>query len=130
MRSIWIAFMFATLAACSSAPTQDQPPASVEDRQPSGTQPGAQTQPVQQPPIAGVDLTAGKTPARSVLNDPASILSKRSIYYDLDRYDVRDEYKSLVEAHARYLRDNRGAKMLIQGNTDERGSREYNLALG
>ena len=130
MRAIWTALTFATLAACSSTPTQDQPPANVEDRQPSSTQPGAQTQPVQRPPVAGVDLTAGKIAARSPLNDPASILSKRSIYYDLDRYDVKDEYRALVEAHARYLRDNRNAKMLIQGNTDERGSREYNLALG
>ena len=130
MRAIWTALIVAALAACSSTPTQDQPPAGVEDRTPSGTQPGAQTQPVQRPPVAGVDLTAGKTPARSVLNDPASILSKRSIYYDLDKYDIKDEFKSLVEAHARYLRDNRSAKMLLQGNTDERGSREYNLALG
>ena len=130
MRAIWTALTFATLAACSSTPTQEQPPAGVEDRQPSSTQPGAQAQPVQRPPVAGVDLTARKTPARSPLNDPASILSKRSIYYDLDKYDIKDEYKALVEAHARYLRDNRNAKMLIQGNTDERGSREYNLALG
>ena len=130
MRAIWTALTFATLAACSSTPTQEQPPASVEDRPPTLTQPGAQSQPVQRPPVAGVDLTAGKTPARSPLTDPASILSKRSIYYDLDKYDIKDEYKALAEAHARYLRDNRNAKMLIQGNTDERGSREYNLALG
>ncbi|HET9043745.1 MAG TPA: peptidoglycan-associated lipoprotein Pal [Burkholderiales bacterium] len=130
MRAVWIAFTFATLAACSSTPTQEQAPAGVEDRQPSAVQPGAQTQPVQRPPVAGVDLTTGKPGARSPLNDPASILSKRSIFYDLDKYDIKDEYKGLVEAHARYLRDNRNAKMLIQGNTDERGSREYNLALG
>jgi peptidoglycan-associated lipoprotein len=130
MRAIWTALTFAALAACSSTPTQEQPPASVEDRQPSSTQPGAQAQSVPRSPVAAVDLTAGKTPARSVLTDPASILSKRSIYYDLDKYDVKDEYKALVEAHARYLRDNRNARMLVQGNTDERGSREYNLALG
>ncbi|TAN54717.1 MAG: peptidoglycan-associated lipoprotein Pal [Betaproteobacteria bacterium] len=130
MRAIWTALTFVTLAACSSTPTQEQSPASVEDRQPSATQPGAQTQPVQRPPVAGVDLTTGKTPARTALTDPASILSKRSIFYDFDRYDIKDEYKGLVEAHARYLRDNRTARMLIQGNTDERGGREYNLALG
>jgi peptidoglycan-associated lipoprotein len=43
---------------------------------------------------------------------------------------VKDEYKPMVEAHARYLRENGGTRMLIQGNTDERGSREYNIALG
>ncbi|OGA21207.1 MAG: peptidoglycan-associated lipoprotein [Betaproteobacteria bacterium RIFCSPLOWO2_02_FULL_67_19] len=130
MRAICTALTIAALAACSSTPTSEQPPAGVEDRPPSATQPGAQTQGVQRPPVAGVDLTAGKKAAPSPLTDPGSILSRRSIYYDLDKYDIRDEFKPLVEAHARYLRDNRSAKMLIQGNTDERGSREYNLALG
>ncbi len=43
---------------------------------------------------------------------------------------VKDEFRPLVTAHAKYLSDNRGRKIVIQGNTDERGSREYNLALG
>jgi len=130
MRAIWIALPFAALAACSSTPSQDeQPPAGVEDRRP-GAKPSAQPQPVKQPPVAAVDLTAGKRAALSALTDPASILSRRSIYYEFDKYDIKDEYKSLVEAHARYLRDNPRAKMLIQGNSDERGSREYNLGLG
>ncbi len=58
------------------------------------------------------------------------VLAERSIFYDYDSYDVKDQYKPLVEAHARFLRDNPGRKMLIQGNTDERGSREYNISLG
>jgi peptidoglycan-associated lipoprotein len=57
-------------------------------------------------------------------------LARRSIYYDYDQFDIKDEYRALVEAHAKYLRDNPAAKMLIQGNTDERGSREYNVGLG
>ena len=65
-----------------------------------------------------------------VLTDPKSKLSQRSIYFDLDKYEVKDEYKDLLAAHAKYLVANRGFKMLIQGNTDERGSREYNLSLG
>jgi peptidoglycan-associated lipoprotein len=73
-------------------------------------------------------LMARRLPA--VLTDPKSILSKRSVYFDYDSYEVRSEYKDLVTAHARFLADNRQFKMLIQGNTDERGSREYNLALG
>jgi peptidoglycan-associated lipoprotein len=51
-------------------------------------------------------------------------------FYDFDKYDVKDEYKPMVDAHAKYLRENTGTRMLIQGNTDERGSREYNIALG
>jgi len=132
MRATWIAsftavFMF-VLAACSSAPTQEQDPAGVEDRKP-GAQPGAQTQPVKPPSVARVDLTA-RPSGTSPLKDPNNILSRRSIFYDLDRFEIKDQFKDLVEAHAKYLRENPGSKMLIQGNTDERGSREYNVGLG
>ena len=77
-----------------------------------------------------MDLTGQKSAGMSPLTDPSSILSKRSIYYDFDKFDVKDEYKPMIEAHAAYLRDHPEAKVLIQGNTDERGSREYNVALG
>ncbi len=64
------------------------------------------------------------------LDDPASPLAKRSIYFDFDSFVVRDDYRPTVEAHARYLLTNPTRRVVIQGNTDERGSREYNLALG
>ncbi len=131
MRATLIASLAAAalLAACSTAPTDEQSPAGVEDR--SG-KPGASQQSVEQKPIASVDLTGSRKEgdAASPLKDPNSILSKRSIYYDYDKFDVRDEYRPLVEAHAKYLRENPGTKILIQGNTDERGSREYNVGLG
>jgi peptidoglycan-associated lipoprotein len=127
MRAIWVAVFSAGLAACSSTPTEEQAPAGVEERKPADA--SAQTQPVKPGAVARVDLTA-KPGAKSPLTDPANILSRRSIFYDLDQYDIKDQFKELVEAHARYLRDNPKAKMLIQGNTDERGSREYNVSLG
>ena len=74
--------------------------------------------------------TTGAVPNLNPLTDPNSVLSKRSVYFDFDSYSVKDEYRSLVQAHAQYLRDNGSARTLLQGNTDERGSREYNLALG
>jgi peptidoglycan-associated lipoprotein len=64
------------------------------------------------------------------LNDPQGVLAKRSIYFDLDSYTVKDEFKPVLEAHARYLNSNKTRQIVIQGNTDERGGREYNLALG
>jgi peptidoglycan-associated lipoprotein len=64
------------------------------------------------------------------LNDPASILAKRSVYFDIDSYVVKDEFKPVVEAHAKYLIAHPDRKVIIQGNTDERGGSEYNLALG
>lgn len=64
------------------------------------------------------------------LNDPASVLAKRSVYFDIDSYVVKEEFKPVVEAHAKYLIAHPDRKVIIQGNTDERGGSEYNLALG
>ncbi|HYD59217.1 MAG TPA: peptidoglycan-associated lipoprotein Pal [Noviherbaspirillum sp.] len=72
-------------------------------------------------------VTTGST---DPLNDPKGILAKRSVYFDFDSFIVKDEFKPVVEAHSKYLSANKGRKILIQGNTDERGGREYNLALG
>jgi peptidoglycan-associated lipoprotein len=131
MRAICIVLIASALGACATTETpQVQPPAAVEDRTP-GAKPGATAQPVPGQPITGVDLT-GRPAAggAAALKDPNNILSKRSVFYDFDKFDVKEEYRPMVEAHARYLRENGGTKMLVQGNADERGSREYNLALG
>src|ERR1700744_4575619 len=64
------------------------------------------------------------------LNDPNSPLAKRSVYFDFDSYSVKDEYQSLLAQHARYLKAHPERHVLIQGNTDERGTSEDNLALG
>lgn len=66
----------------------------------------------------------------SMLKDPGSPLSKRSVYYDFDMYNIREEFQPMIEAHAKFLRDNRDMRVRVEGNCDERGSREYNLALG
>ena len=115
----------AMLAACSGGPVDEQSPAAVEDGKATPvTKPGPSTG-----GITTVDVTskgiAGLDPAVKT-----GVLAQRSIFYDLDQYDIKDQYKPLVEAHASYLRANPGRKMLIQGNTDERGSREYNVSLG
>ncbi|HJV50324.1 MAG TPA: peptidoglycan-associated lipoprotein Pal [Noviherbaspirillum sp.] len=106
------------LAACgSSVKLEDK--AKVEERNPV--------------PTAGAD-TRTVTPVTAVttdpLNDPKGILAKRSVYFDFDSFVVKDEFKPMIEAHAKYLGSNKGRKVVIQGNTDERGGREYNLALG
>lgn len=68
----------------------------------------------------------GKYPRK----DPGSILSKRTIYFDFDSSAIRDEFRPIIEAHAQFLKENKEAKTILQGHTDERGSREYNIALG
>ena len=118
----------ALIAGCTTTPEgEQQTPAPVtEASKPGAAKPGAVPQTGK---IPSVDVT-GKPQAG---NDPRlkqGALAQRSIYYDLDQFDVRDEYRGLVEAHAKYLRENPSARVLIQGNTDERGSREYNIGLG
>jgi len=111
------------LAGCGSQPpAPEQAGAGVEDRKPT-----AITSPSVAPGVAGGALDPYSIAA---LKDPKSILSKRSVYFDFDQFVVKDEFKPLLEAHAKFLVNNAKMKMLIQGNADERGSREYNLALG
>jgi len=64
------------------------------------------------------------------LNDPKSILAKRSVYYPFDVSAVQEADKPVVQAHAKYLAEHANRKMRLEGNCDERGSSEYNLALG
>ncbi len=64
------------------------------------------------------------------LNNPTGPLAKRSVYFDFDSYTVKSDYQPLLDAHAQYLRSHPNRHVLIQGNTDERGTSEYNLALG
>ena len=106
------------LAACETTPdTGSQSGAPVEDH--TG---GAG--------VTTVDSTNASGSGIAALTDPRSILSKREVFFDFDSYSIRSEFKPLIEAHARFLVQNPQMKMLIQGNTDDRGSREYNLALG
>jgi len=116
------ALLSALLTACSTTPLpEDSSGAPVESR--SGS-----TSSTNVAPVTAGGLDSSGLPRE--LTDPSSKLSKRSIYFDLDKYEVKDEYKDLVAAHAKYLVANKGFKVLLQGNTDERGSREYNLSLG
>lgn len=116
MKKILSVLIICLLSACASKTTQ--PTSDVEDRTIGGGGMGAQ------------EGAASSGFAMDPLRDPSNILSQRSVYFDFDSYTVKNDYRDLVLAHARYLRDNSNAKVLLQGNTDERGSREYNLALG
>ena len=128
-----------TLAACSTKGTQ----ATVEDRtggtstqtaagagdgKPAGS--GVETTGVGTAGVAGSSLDGSGKYTGDPRKNPASPLSKRSIFFDFDSFAVKEEFRPLLEAHAGYLLSKRDAHVVLQGNTDERGSREYNLALG
>lgn len=105
------------VAACSStgnAPSSSPTPLPAPD-------------PIRPVATAPSGLSAAELAA---LRDPANPLSKRSIYFDLDSSVVKQDYRSVVETHGKFLAKKPGVKIVVRGNTDERGSREYNLALG
>jgi len=116
------ALLSVLLAACGSTGGPEQTAAKVEDRTGGAAGSGAGVATVTAPSAAGSGIAA--------LTDPNNILSKRNVHFDFDSFVIKTEYKPLVEAHAKFLVQNPQMRMLIQGNTDERGSREYNLALG
>jgi len=107
-KSLTIAALAATLAACSSVPLDEQAGSG------SGT--------------AGQGTTSGDV--MDPFNPQSVLAQQRSVYFEFDSYTVPDQYRSLVETHARYLASHQQQRVQIQGNTDERGGAEYNLALG
>ncbi len=115
------------LAACASTPLEETTTAPVTDKSAAtaATKPtDAKTDPRA---VARVD-TAPK--GIDPLNDPSNPLSKRSVYFDFDSFVVKPEFQNVVEVHGKYLVANPSRRVVIEGNADERGSREYNLALG
>ena len=73
---------------------------------------------------------SGSTWAGNPLDDPDSLLAKRTVYFAFDESVIFDGDRPILEAHAQYLSENPGAAVTLEGHTDERGTREYNLALG
>jgi peptidoglycan-associated lipoprotein len=128
-------FAAAVLAGCASDPKQEAAP--VEERAPGATTApagGATTAGVSSAGISGsASGTAAGSAAGGATMPPKGVggpLAQRVVQFDYDSYVVKDEYRPTVEAHAKFLQANRNAKVTLQGHTDERGTREYNIALG
>jgi peptidoglycan-associated lipoprotein len=109
-KSFTIAAFAATLAACSSVPLDDQ----------AGNAGGS----------TGSGMGGSSGQVMDPFNPQSPLAQQRSVYFDFDSYSVSDQYRSLVEMHARYLAGNGQQRVKVEGNTDERGGAEYNLALG
>ena len=120
---------FALLGACSTVKLNDKA-APIEDRNTSGSASAPASAPAPSTAKSGGETSASRATAVDPLNDPSNILYKRSVYFDYDQYTVKEEYRALVEAHGKFLAANPDRKVTIQGNTDDRGGSEYNLALG
>ena len=117
------------LTACSSSETKPDD-VEVEERSTS-----AEASTSTDESADGSDVTTYGTdeysaPGVDELNDPSSHLSVRIIYFAYDSSEIRPEFRPAIEAHASYLAANPDTIITLEGHTDERGSREYNLALG
>ncbi len=64
------------------------------------------------------------------LDDSNSLLAKRVVYFDFDKSEIKGEFRDIIQAHAEYLANNPSASLTLEGHCDERGTREYNIALG
>jgi peptidoglycan-associated lipoprotein len=78
----------------------------------------------------GLQAGAGAEEARSPLDDPASPLYRKVVYFDYDAAKIDPQYAGLLRAHANYIFSTPGVQVRLEGHSDERGTREYNLALG
>jgi len=136
LRATLLSLMLAgAVAGCSTPLKLDETP--VESRTPtpvggaaSVAKPGAgaTTGGAGQSGVATVDLA--KPGAGAGSGAAAKAPAERVVLFDFDSFVIKDEYRSLIEGHAKALAASKGRKMVVEGHTDERGGREYNLALG
>ncbi len=143
----------ALLAGCDTAPKAIAPSAAapVETRRPvampaTGAAPSATAAATPQSSVATIDLAknannnsvagAAATGSRPSVAGAAAgtammaMPAQRVVYFDFDSYAIKDDFKATIDGYARVLQANRGKKLVVEGHTDERGGREYNLALG
>jgi peptidoglycan-associated lipoprotein len=130
------ALLLVILTACDT-PTKLNTPESlapVESRNTAGTGAGTASSSggstagvAPQTAVPTVDLNSGAAAAGTAAMAAAG---QRVVYFDFDSFAIRDDYKAVIDSHAKLLASNRGKRMVVEGHTDQRGGREYNLALG
>lgn len=127
----------ALLGACGSTTSLKEPTtmAPVESRSTAAdgagaAGSGATTAGTPQSGVTTVDLAGSGGTAAANAAALAALASQRVVYFDFDSFAVRSEFQPMMEGHAKLLSSNKARKVVIEGHTDERGGREYNLALG
>ncbi len=124
IHAVAVAMLALGLAACQK-PKQVQPEATAPA--PTTDTSGAQT--------SGIGADASAAAAAGTMSDAqrqalAALQAKNVVYFDYDSSEIRPEYDAVVSAHAAYLSKYPNARVRLEGHTDERGSREYNIGLG
>jgi peptidoglycan-associated lipoprotein len=123
----------ALLAGCGSAVKLDETP--VESRTPTVIDPAGAGSGASASGTGGASAGAAQSQVATVNLGAAGAASGagtagRLVYFDYDSFVIKDEFRGLIESHAKALAANRSKRVVIEGHTDERGGREYNLALG
>ncbi len=118
-RTIYSLAIVALIAGCSSGTKLDDPPVSDRSGMPGGAGPGGAAS-----GVAPVTID----PSARTAQGPVGVA--RIIYFDFDSYTIKPEFQALIDGHARFLKANPQRRVSLEGHTDERGGREYNLALG
>ena len=116
------AFLGALLAGCASTELQEAQPLNQPQSESESMQSSDDNQ--------GTAYTSPDLNLQELRGNPLLAKDKRGIYFDFNKYVVKQEYMEVIQAHAKYLNETPAANMKIQGNTDYRGSHEYNLSLG
>lgn len=125
-RFLMVASLVALLSACGSSVKLDDVP--VEDKAgtsvgTNSTNTGATGSGVAKSTVTPVDVSKNN-------QDMAIQSVSRVVYFDYDSFAIRPEFQSVIDSHAKFIRSDKNRKVMIEGHTDERGGREYNLALG
>jgi peptidoglycan-associated lipoprotein len=119
LKGLAIALPMFTLAACSSSESTDSSAASETNTGSTTEQSTVVTTPVEQQPVLSEQELRNQ-----------QLRQEQTIYFKFDNAEIQPDYQDMLTAHAEYLRDNAGVKVIVEGHADERGTPEYNIALG
>jgi peptidoglycan-associated lipoprotein len=137
--SLPIALLLSTLlSACASFKSEIPPSKHISQSGPLKVHPGLLGKPVPSelqpgsslPATTPAPLAASETPETPIKMDAVGLRTQRSVYFDVNKADIKADYDPALRAHARYLAEHPKARVRIEGNADERGSAEHNVRLG
>jgi len=125
MNTMWRILLAVVFAVAISACKTTEPEDTTDPTDTTDSAPAEVTDATTSAALDSRDYTDSRN-----FDNSESLLSKRVIYFDFDKSEVKSEYRAIVAAHAAYVSANRSARVTLEGHADERGTREYNLGLG
>ena len=123
MRRVMVVLLLAAACALSACASKQSKPAGSGEAGMAGA--GAEGA-----GAGNANASGGAGPDDEAAGPQAGLLAKRTVYFDFDSSEIKGEGTDIVAAHAKYLAANPGTRVRLEGHTDERGSREYNIGLG